>query len=129
MIVYRVTAATDAYILGLFLVTASSYDSVYHRDYKYMEGASRVKFGSAVMGGKLKSWMNTTQFLGYTWNQKNLKQESQNWVFYICFAFHYYRTFTNILNSITINSSWKDQIADISIILERSRKCVIEKLR
>ena len=34
-------------------------------------------------GGKLKSRMNTTQFLGYTWNQKNLKQESQNWVFYM----------------------------------------------
>jgi hypothetical protein len=33
-----------------------------------LEGASRVKFGSAVMrgGGKLKSWMSTTQFLGYT---------------------------------------------------------------
>jgi hypothetical protein len=41
-------------------------------------------------GGKLKSRMNITQFLGYTWNQKNLKQESQNLVF-LCFGCHYYK--------------------------------------
>jgi hypothetical protein len=35
-----------------------------------------LRLMSAIMGGKLKSRINTTQVLGYTWNQKNLKQES-----------------------------------------------------
>jgi hypothetical protein len=43
------------------------------------------------MGNWNRGWFNTAQFLGYTWNQKNLKQPrehlKQNWVFYLkCFV-------------------------------------------
>jgi hypothetical protein len=88
-------------------------------------GASRVKFGSAVMGGKLKSQMNTTQFLGYTWNQKNLKQESQNWIFYM-FCMSLLQTFPQNFEFKRLISLEKIKIAHISIILECSQKCIID---
>jgi hypothetical protein len=70
--------------------------------------------------GKLKSRMNTTQFLGYTWIQKNLEQESQdsqNWVFYtFCMS---------LLQTFPLNFEIKrliplEKIKIVDIILERS---------
>jgi hypothetical protein len=74
-------------------------------------------------GGKLKSRMNTTQFLGYTWNQKNLKQKSQNWVFYT-FCMSLLQTFPKNFEFKRLIPLEKIKIANISIILERSQKCV-----
>ena len=74
------------------------------------------------MEGKLKSRMNTTQFLGYTWIQKNLKQESQdsqNWVFYT-FCMSLLQTFPQNFEIKRLIPLEKIKIVDISIILERS---------
>ena len=79
------------------------------------------------MGGKLKSRMNATQFLGYTWNQKNLKQESQNWVFYM-FCMSLLQTFPQNFEFKRWIPLEKIKVADISIILERSQKCVTGKI-
>jgi hypothetical protein len=77
------------------------------------------------MEGKFKSRMNTTQFLDYTWIQKNLKQESQDsqkWVFYT-FCMSLLQTFPQNFEIKRLIPLEKIKIVDISIILERSQKC------
>jgi hypothetical protein len=71
-------------------------------------------------GGRIESQMNTTQFLGYPWNQKILRQESQNWVFYM-FCMSLPQTFPQNFEFKRFIPIKNIKIADICIILERSQ--------
>jgi hypothetical protein len=94
-------------------------------------GASRVKFGSAVMGGKLKSRMNMRHtILGLHLKPEKFKTRVTIlgiFISFTCFACHYYKNSPQILSKRLIPLE-KIKIADISITLERSQKCVIDKI-
>jgi hypothetical protein len=59
--------------------------------------------------------------------QKYLKQESQNWVFYM-FCMSLLQTFPQNFEFKRWIPLEKIKVADISIILERSQKCVTGKI-
>jgi hypothetical protein len=79
------------------------------------------------MGSELKFRMNIEHHTIRGLHQKNVKQESQNWVVYmICMS--PLQIFPQNFEFKRLISLEKMKIADISIILERSQKYVLDKI-